>query len=253
MHTEITVEVEGDANRIDARTLLDVARSMLDLLESVGERPNYGSVWVPTGLVVGSLCLDLVCSEPDAADVVDTVMNGISSLDHSVVLPDGFRDRDLRSLVDMARTAHKGGGNGVKVVAGDTKREITDRVAQNAEAARSIKVQSWGSVSGVLDRLILRNNRNEVGLIDDVTKRAVTVRFPERLRDRVVGSMAKRVVGVGRLTRDLSGEKLTLELYELELDEKQPPEPISQLVGVLGDDWTGGLDAVEFVRGNRRD
>lgn len=33
---------------------------------------------------------------------------------------------------------------------------------------------------------------------------------------------------------------------------RRPPIPISELVGCLGPDWTGGLDSVEFVRRQRR-
>jgi hypothetical protein len=180
-------------------------------------------------------------------------MSGIEQLADSVTLPSGFDDRGLKAIVDMSRAAHRGGGQGVKVLFKDKKCEVTQTVGDHADAARKLRVAlAWGSVTGVLDRLVLRHDKNEVGLIDEVGRRAVTVRFPPRLREEVISAMGRRVVCVGKLSRNLSGDKGLLELHEIFVDERRPPRPIGELVGVLGSEWTGGRNSVEFVRGNRR-
>jgi hypothetical protein len=187
-------------------------------------------------------------ADPD--EVVGTVVRGLAALHEASTIPHGYTLPMMAYAQQLAGVKGKGGITGVSLSAGATIVQIDEVLARNAAEAVAGKVVSIGSVEGILDKVNFRNVR-EFGLIDERTGAAMKVTFGAEMDDAVKQAIGTAVVVTGTLSRNSTGQKVSMRARSITAMAKRPPRPVEQLVGILGDDWTGGLDAVEFIRAQR--
>jgi hypothetical protein len=121
----------------------------------------------------------------------------------------------------------------------------------NAIAAVRIRHESYGSATGKLDIVNLRGRLPKINLLDQRTGDDVRCIFPQGLIDEAMALIGQPVTVEGLLKRDTEGRKVSIEVTAIDRSDRPLPVPVGQLVGILGSDWTDGLDSVEWVRRQR--
>ncbi|MEV0285691.1 MULTISPECIES: hypothetical protein [unclassified Kribbella] len=248
---ELQLSLEGPRGEMAASCFLTAAQAMLKLLDGASREKV---AWQVSTLAEGSLRIGLVASRSgdsgDPEQAVDTVLRGLATLHESSTIPHGFTLPMMSYAQQLAGVRGKGGITEISVSVGATLVKIDEVLARNAEEAVASKVVSIGSVQGILDKVNFRKVR-EFGLIDERTGAAMRVTFGPELDEAVKQSIDTPVVVTGTLSRNATGQKVTMRARTIASLAKQPPRPVEQLVGILGDDWTGGLDSVDFIRAQR--
>jgi hypothetical protein len=90
-------------------------------------------------------------------------------------------------------------------------------------------------VRGHLDRYSGRRGHREVGLRDDATGRAVTITYSEALQSQMLAALEHDVVIWGEVRRNSQGRKTSVKAHGVDIVHYGVPEPVRQLVGILGD------------------
>lgn len=248
---DLLLALEGQKGELSASQFLTASQTLLRLLDGASREKV---AWQVTTLTEGSLRIGLSASRSgdsaDAARVVETVVSGLRTLHHSSTIPHGFSVAMMKDAQLLASAKGKGGITDISLTSGAIVAEIDEVLAANAAAAVASKVVSIGSVQGILDKVNFRKDR-WFGLIDDRTGISMKCVFGPELDAAVKAAIDTPVVVTGTLSRNAAGQKVSMRARSIESLAKQPPTPVEQLVGVLGDDWTGGQDSVEFVRAQR--
>jgi hypothetical protein len=252
---EVQVKLLGEPGRIDARGLQRALASLLDVLESFDDA-DVRARWAITNLAVASAALavrpvGVVLSE--TREGLDTFLAGVDRLDSEAGVPEGWDERAVRRMIDMASVANLDGVEGVELSWGDHPPVRLDHaVLANSEESVTERHLSLGSVRGRLDRYYHRGSKREVGLLDEVTGEAIKVQFGAHLQQRVVDAMEHTVTAWGELHRSADGRRLRLRLEDFEVEAPESlPVPVEHLAGVLGEDWTEGVSSVEWARAQR--
>ena len=130
-----------------------------------------------------------------------------------------------------------------------------------AKAEKMLKLlqrsgQAFGSVTGVVDRFRSRNGSREFGLIDAENGTPVSVHFSEEDETTVRSLIGTKVTAWGMLRRDPTTNRkkdLVMEGVKVVDEPTEAPERVTaaDFEGILGADWTEGLDSVSWVRAQR--
>lgn len=248
---ELRLSLEGQKGEMAAASFITAAQALVKLLDGASRDKI---AWKVSTLATGSLRIGLTASRSadsaDPQDVVDTVLSGLVTLRQASTIPHGYTLPMMGHAQQLAGLKGKGGITDISISAGATVVKIDEELARNAAEAVSGKAVSIGSVQGILDKVNFRNIR-EFGLIDERTGASMRVTFGSELDDAVKQAIDTPVVVTGTLYRNATGQKVTMRARSIAALTKQPPRPVEQLVGILGDDWTGGLDSVDFIRVQR--
>lgn len=247
--TDLELSLEGPDDQIEVQQLLTASQSLVDLLSAASLTPL---TWRVSRLSTGSLHVSLRAVErpAEAEAAVSVVRGGLTDLRRRAAIPASFTPAMVRTAARLAGVVGVGGVSGISLAAGDVITVIDQTLAAHAAEALADKTHSVGAARGVLDRLSLRGRR-EVGLIDRGSRQAITCTFPDVMQAEVIGLIGEEVLARGRLTRNSAGQKTRLELWSLRRVDRGVPVPVGQLVGVLGSDWTEGVNSVDYVRTQR--
>lgn len=252
---DIRLHLDGPERQIGARQALEAARALLELLDAAGRAHDEPIEWTLAEASHGSFDIAYAPlaadsdTEDRAVELSTRILAGIEALREQAAIPAGFTSDMVRRVRDMAVA-----GGRVRAVSlqadGGTPHILDAVISDNAQAALQGRETSVGSATGRLDKVNLRG-RSTVSLIDTDTDEPVECKIPEQRVGEVLGLINHEVEITGRLFRDASGHKRKIEIWHIEPLEHEPPEPISNLIGVLGTDWTGGISSTEFVRRQR--
>lgn len=254
---EIGVVISGVVGEMDARALERGLSKLLDLLgDPRAGAPEPGSVWVLSELSQGSVHVGVRPGgivHQEVRDRIATVSTGVTALRGATGVPDGWDEPTLQELIRLGELKALQGVTAVAIKLGNEPPiDLNESgILRNARESLSERSVSLGSVQGVLDRWISRGGRREAGLRDRSTERAVTVYFSDSLRGQVLALLDTDVVVWGEIRRNGSGQKLSVRASGIESRDRGLPEPTRNIVGVLGEDWTAGLDGVEWAREQR--
>ncbi|MCI2186343.1 hypothetical protein [Bifidobacterium tibiigranuli] len=109
--------------------------------------------------------------------------------------------------------------------------------------------RSFGHVRGIVDKVILQPTHRTLGLVDRITQSRVDVRFGPSLDSVVKRIQIGMEVDAKGFVRADDGELLSVEAQELEIvnAERRPLTTAEDLEGLIGLDFTGGLNSVDFI------
>lgn len=252
----VSLRVEGDPSQMDVAEALAALTAMARLL---AEWEDDSPRWRPVDVAISSLALIVEPASSDPAIVArarresQLLGAGLQSLTEHATLPTGWSDTKARLLrkagAHMNATA---GITGLTVSVDQAPAiRITPVMLDNAIAAVRIRSESYGSARGKLDIVNLRGRRPKINLLDERTGDDVRCVMPDDLVPRATSYIGQVVEVEGLLHRDSEGRKVSIDVTDMQQVERPLPVPVAQLVGVLGTDWTGGLDSVEWVRRQR--
>ena len=253
MDDAMTLNLRGAEGQMDPRALHRALGSLLDLLDGPrGTREPRGS-FVVSDLRIGSNLVEVRPrdADPVATRSIERTWRGIDHLKAAPGIPARWDRFMVQRLADLGGVTSLRGVEGTELWrAGEALVRIDGTVQHHARQSLASPRRSLGSVRGRLDRWFGRGQRREVGLVDEVTGRAVSVQVPPHLEERVLDALQQTVRAWGLVDRNPAGDKIGLVMEDFEVLGDAGGPTVESMVGLLGD-WTDGQGSVEWVRAQR--
>lgn len=273
---QFTLTIKEDTEQIggvplDSLALIvDHLRKLVDeVSEVVGEHYGVrtGTQLVLTDLRRGSAVLQLAAIPRTvhlhniSGPVVTATTQGLAMLDHASERPPFFSDRALTEATKLVRPLKQQirtitvAANASAIPDGEPEliHEIflTPKIQSHVRELLTPRHVYRGSVEGRIFKLEKKTKRLECTLYDRVRRQAITCWVPTELEDQAQGAFNARVLIAGRLFADKRGRVQRVDMEALRLlrnADEQPP--LGRLFG-SAPNFTGGVDAVEYVRAVR--
>jgi len=161
----------------------------------------------------------------------------------------------VQVFLDLTKLTRFRGVKGTALTTGKNETIVLDDAIQE-HAVRSLQgvSESLATVRGTIVRYINDGGRREVGIREVPSRRSLRILFPPDLdhdfKAALLDDLPISVRGV--LKRNSEGQKLALMAEQLTvLPAPRQPSRARDMLGVLGKDWTGDLDSVEWARSQR--
>jgi hypothetical protein len=226
--TNLVVEI--DADDLTLGRFQQITQSLSGLVREVGEgvaKEHREPVrWVVSDLRRGSAVLELTPQRsrddvpPDLPDrIADVIASGMALIEKQAERPAFFSDKALERARDLASPV----GNEVRAVRIRRERAgkptervtVTKRLAANVEEIIGGQVESFGTVEGRLEGIVV-HGRQVFYIWEALTNRRVECNFGNRIAlDDVLAAFGKRVAARGIVRRRKTGEPVTVEVNEL--------------------------------------
>jgi len=239
----ITVDLEGED--IDPRAVADAIVEIEKLVKSLGIRADL----TLTNLSGGSAHVSISAG----AASLDTLSGGLGLLGEEAELPGGWQRDSVQAVLGLGRITKLRGVSSVSVRINEHVARIDSVMQANAESVLEPKSRTLGAISGVIYRYtndISRNNRS-AGLRHLYTGEAVTLHFSNEIAPLIRQHLETEVEVWGEIARDGTDKIMHLVVDGVEPIPVSEPTRASNGRGLLGDDWTNGIDPVEWVRMQR--
>lgn len=254
---ELGLYLGGNLGSIDAQALNTGMSALLTLLGTPPGGRKIENIWALSTLQEGSAAVALRPGGAQTQESVErfrAIVRGIEQLDQRPGEPDGWSPIDIDHLLDLRRINGMAGVESASLWLNEPGRRVDLRGAllNNAAASLAEVAVSLGSVRGHLDRYDGRGSKPTVGLKDEATGRSVRISFSPDVRVDVLAYIERDVVVWGELRRNSAGRVLSVSAEGIEELKRQPPEPVRNLRGLFGPDWTGRVDSTTFVDEQRR-
>lgn len=128
---------------------------------------------------------------------------------------------------------------------------VDSTTVEHAKRATHTARQAFGSVEGRLDVLARRRGRVSALVVDDRTRRAVTVRAADDDAEQLRQAWGERVRVGGVLLRNAAGQPIRLDMTEMMVLPGREPVSAWDILGVAPD-YTGDMTTEEFIAHARR-
>ena len=245
---DITLDLDGETG-IEPGAVADAIDAVEKLISSLSE-DGLSPPLILTEMALGSAHLTIRSLSPEPVDIL---RDGLRQLQVSAVVPEGWRRRTLRALVDLGSVSTKRGVEGVRLTIDSLVERIDGVIQANAEKALAGEFRSLGSVRGVLYRYTndVAKRRRSAGLRDAHTGDAVELLFDPKTADRMKAHLEMHVDVWGEVERDSDGRAIRVTVEQIAPGESVGPASAEDGRGLLGPHWTGGVDPVDWVRGQR--
>lgn len=226
--TNLTVEI--DAQDLTLGRFQHVAQSLSGLIREVGEEvaaQHRDPVrWIVSDVRRGSIVLELTPHRarddvpPELPDrIADVIASCMALIEQRAERPPFFSDKALERAKDLSSPL----GDEVRAVRIRRERAgkpaervtVTKRLAANVEEIIGGQVESFGSIEGRLEGLIV-HDRRVFYIWDALTNRRVECNFASRIPlDDVLAAFGRRVAARGIVRRRKTGEPVSVEANEL--------------------------------------
>ena len=235
---DLEIEV-GHGVPVDLRSLVSVSQKFSVLIDEVAS--EYTGVRHPVRWIVeverGCVRLPLRAEtaveqvRPSAAREVGIVIaGGLSQLEESATRPEHFNDKALEQAKALAALASEDFPLAVRN--GSAGVQITRQLSVNAEKVLGAPKESFGTIEGRLEALYVHGSSRDFS-VWPLEGKAVKCVFGNRLdlEKDVLPAVRKRVAARGRIKTRPNGERLSVEVDELEV----LPSPVSadEVLGIL--------------------
>jgi hypothetical protein len=243
---DITVDLEGE-DGIDPRAVADAIAAVEKLVKSVAvdEPPTL----VLTDMSVASAHITMRATGAPT----DVLHDGLSRLRTSPERPAGWHRDSLEAVIDLAKVAKLKGVESVQLRIGSIVERIDADLQDHAKTALEPQSRSLGAVRGVIYRYtndIATHNRS-AALRNVHTRESVLLRFDNEIAAKVRANLENEVEVWGELERDDEEAILQIRVEGIEPIEPDERQDMGHGRGILGPDWTGGIDPVDWVRSQR--
>ncbi|MGW9266972.1 hypothetical protein [Gordonia terrae] len=252
---DLSVYVKGQPESIDA---VKVVEGLKYLLEALDDLAPHTHGWRFSRLALNSI--DTAIAPRLAEDAEETVgafesmVAGIRVLEHRPQMPPGWTLPLAKKLKGAAECFASASTAGAELsVSGRDATVLTRRTVDNVRRLDQIKRHSIGSVVGRLERLNLHDGANDTTLYEDGRGTGIKVSYGYDLHADVIEALRtnRRVRVRGRLTRKVDGEITRIRANTIHLLPE--PDTYPSLADAAGafPNFTGGQNAVDYIRGLR--
>lgn len=226
--THLTVEIEAEGLTLGRFQQLSehLAGLIREVGNEVGDKHRDPVKWIVSDVRRGSVVLELTPQRtsdkvpPELPDrIADAVALGMAVIEERAERPPFFSDRALEQAKQLAAPI----GDGVKAVRIRRERAgkpieqvtVTKRLAENVDELIGPKVESFGTIEGKLEGIVVHERRTFY-VWETLTNRRVECMFGDRIAlDDVLAAFGKRVAARGIVRKRKTGEPLTVEANEL--------------------------------------
>jgi hypothetical protein len=186
-----------------------------------------------------------------AGTSLDDISGGIDELRRGPTLPNGWTRPSLVAVVGLAKLTSRRGVDSISLRIGDAVASIDAAIQANAEKALAPSSESLGAMRGVLYRYSNdpRSKKRSAGLRRAETGDIIELRFTLDNAARVREHLEREVEVWGEIARDATGG-----IAHLAVEGIESVEPVGGAMtaadgrGLLGSDWTSGVDPADWVR-----
>lgn len=238
---DITVDLEGEG--IDPRAVADAIVAIEKLVKSLDSTPQL----TLTGLSAASAHVSMSAG----ADSLTALSTGLEQLAASAVLPDRWQRDTVLGVLSLRKVAKLRGVDSIDVRIGTAIAHIDAAMQANAESVLEPKSRTLGSVRGVLYRYINDRNNRAAGLRNLNDGEVVTLYFDGDAAPLIKANLDAEVEVWGEIARDVTDKIIHVTVEGVEAIPVSERTGVSNGRGLLGDDWTDGVDPVEWVRTQR--
>ncbi|MDJ0491447.1 hypothetical protein QNA24_34265 [Rhodococcus qingshengii] len=243
---EVLVKLQGKHGEIDPLAVADAITALDKIMRNIdGEGEPELTL---SNLKIGSAQYGV---KTDSRRV-ERLSTGIQSLTYSAMMPDGWNSASMAGLVELEKVNQRRGVTAIQVDIDGAVCAIDEVIADNASLGLQYFSVSLGSIRGQLFRYANDVSRRSAGLRDRNTGKAVDLKFPERLAQEIKAHLDQQVTAWGEVYRSQDGTIAKIKLEGIEaIPGSQEQLTLDEVAGILGRDWTGGLDPVDWVRHQR--
>ncbi|WP_152442258.1 hypothetical protein [Rhodococcus ruber] len=248
---QITVSLEGTDGTIDPLALADAIQALDKIVRSLAGESE--AVLVLSDLRIGSAHLGVRTDDRRA----ELLTEGLGALRRGAVLPTGWNLDTLDGLVELQHAQYRRGVEDILIAVGNSIERIDRELVGLAESTLMLEGSgagsaSLGSVRGTLYRYTNDSSRRTAALRDYRTGRAIEIRFPAHMAQTLKSLLDHEVEAWGELHRDKSDRIIRLKLEGMEaIAGPHPQATLDEVAGILGRDWTAGMDPADWVRHQR--
>lgn len=237
----ITVDLEGEG--IDPRAVADAILAVERLVKSLDIEPHL----TLTNLSTGSAHVSMSAG----GQSLDALSGGLAQLGEAAELPNGWGRDTVLAVLSMGKIRKMRGVDSIDVRIGNAVAHIDAALQANAESVLEPKSTALGSVRGVLYRYINDKNHRSAGLRNLNDGEVVTLHFDTDTALLIKENLDNEVEVWGEVARDVTDRIIHVTVEDIEPIPVSEPARASNGRGLLGEDWTNGMDPVEWVRMQR--
>ncbi|WJR35274.1 hypothetical protein P3F83_07850 [Mycobacteroides immunogenum] len=238
---DITVDLEGEG--IDPRAVADAILAVERLVKSLDIEPHL----TLTDLSTGSAHVSMSAG----GQSLEALSGGLAQLGGAAELPDGWVRDTVLAVLGMGKVTKLRGVDSMDVRIGTAIAHIDAAMQANAESVLEPKSRTLGSVRGVLYRYINDKNNRSAGLRNLNDGEVVTLHFDTDTAPLIKENLDTEVEVWGEIARDVTDRIIHVMVEGIEPIPVSEPARASNGRGLLGEDWTNGIDPVEWVRMQR--
>lgn len=259
MEQQLGLHLDGLPGGIDPQALVDGLTALVKLANAVEDDEGQPSDWVMSDLHLGSVrCSIRPAAGQEAAGTrrIRVIWQGAQELRMRVGIPTGWNEHAVRVFLGLTKVnGCRGVESAVLSVGENASIILDDTIRQHAEHSLQGAAESLATVRGVIVRYVNDEGRREVRIRETSGGRSLRILFSSAMdHDVKIALLNDRQISVrGVLRRNGEGQKLALVAEHLIVlpASAQPPPRACDMVGVLGKDWTGDRDSVQWVRSQR--
>lgn len=246
MSDGLKLAVGGDHTELAAEAVHEAMGGALALLSEASTQLGVsGGSWTLNELSLGSATM--VLSNPNAVGAVALVTSGIEELRQSARIPDRWTLRMVRRALKLGELVGRRGVRSVSL--GRASGHVTPvdgEVTAHAGAAIAPQETAVGSVIGTVDMWQARRGRT-VGLTLD-SGETIRATYPLDLTDRVLNvALGHRVLIHGEVQRNGAGQRVSINILEVERADRPIPRDISTLAGLYADVAAAGVTVSDVL------
>ncbi|MGI8858342.1 MAG: hypothetical protein ACR2JW_21580 [Thermomicrobiales bacterium] len=249
----IRLTLLGDTEFVSLSAFLDAVGDIEDILRALGPAissdEGQGLEWAVVSTYTGSLHIEIACVDNPVigAAVAQTFIEGMEIIGRSAERPPLFSDYVLEKAKHLSGVANRGDVARIMIGAGRDEVHISQHVAANVDTLIGVRYEEIGSVEGRIEAVNIHKGFH-FGIYDFLTERRVDCSFPDTMLGEVVTTLGKRAIVYGLMRTDARGEPISIRVDRIQRLRSSDELPsVSDLRGI-DPDFTGGVDAAEYIR-----
>lgn len=253
----IRLAMLGKDEYVSFSAFLEAASDVRDILQALGPvvSPAEGGAveWVVTKSIIGSFTVEIApYNNPVVgAAIRETFLQGMDQITRRAERPDAFDDDILKKAKHLSSILNRDDTTRITVSSVDNDREVhvSQHIAANVDALIGVRYEEIGAVEGHIEAVNLHRG-NVFSIYEFLSGRRVECSFGDEISEDVIAALKsrRRAIVYGVVRTNARGEPLSVRAERIEqLRTRDELPSISDLRGI-DPDFTGGMDAAEYIR-----
>ncbi len=243
----------GATEYVSFSAFLEAARDVRDILVALGPAvsPSEGTAleWSITNSYIDSFHIEVACvTNPVAgAAVAQIFVEGMEAIEKKAERPALFDDYVLEKAKHLSNVGNRDDTARIVLGSGTSEVHISQHISANVDALIGFQFEEVGAVEGRITGVNIYR-RNTCSIHEYTNERRVECSFDGDLLGEIVAALGKRAIVYGVVRTDAHGEPVSVRVERVEQMRSRDDLPsIADLRGI-DPDFTGGMDAAEYVR-----